>query len=54
MIMKNLFIVAPGAETLINFRENLIKEISKKKYKVITISQTPSKKYFDILKKKKN
>jgi len=29
--MKKLIIVAPGAETLVNFRENLIKEIKKKK-----------------------
>ena len=51
--MKKLIIVAPGAETLINFRENLIKDIRKKNYKIKTISQVPSKKYSALLKKKK-
>lgn len=51
--MKKLIIVAPGAETLVNFRENLIKEIKKKNYKIKTISQVPSKQYSTLLKKKK-
>ena len=51
--MKKIIIVAPRADTLINFRGDLIQDMKDKSYKVITISPTPSEEYSDIFKQKK-
>tara|TARA_B100001093_G_scaffold497262_1_gene543993 strand:- start:993 stop:2096 length:1104 start_codon:yes stop_codon:yes gene_type:complete len=50
--MKKIIIVAPKADTIINFRENLIEDIQKRNFEVITISPAPINQYKDIFHKK--
>ena len=51
--MKKVIIISPIFDSLINFRGDLINEIKKKDYEVVTVSPAPSKQYQKTFKDKK-
>ena len=51
--MKKVIIISPIFDSLINFRGDLINEIKKKDYEVVTVSPAPSKQYLKTFKDKK-